>query len=281
MAHPDAEPEPRGAAGGRAMTEPAARNAKSIGGEFRVWEKGSGAPVGFFAGLPGLPRWLPMLDLLAETRRVVAPSLPGTSGGHDAETLDEHLDWILAARDAHRGAGIDGGDLIGASAGGALAAEIAACWPESVRRLVLIAPFGVFDEDDPIPDVFAQRPGRRSPLLSNRPEELDAYIAADDGLDADTEVLEWDIMMQRANTAAARYLWPLGDTRLIKRLGRITCPTLLLRGEDDRVIPQSYAARLAEAISGPVSVQTIPGAGHTAEIDAPEAVAQAVLAFIA
>ena len=258
------------------MTEPATRTAAAVGGPLRVWEKGEGPPLGFFAGLTGLPRWLPVLDRLAEARHVAAPSLPGFPGGHDAEALDDHLDWILAARDAHRGAGLDDGDLIGASSGGALAAEIAACWPEAVRRLVLIAPYGMFDPAEPLADVFAQRPGMRSPLVSNRPEALDDWLAAD----AKVEKLEWDIIMQRATSAAARYLWPLGDTRLAKRLGRITCPTLLLWGEDDRVISPAYAARFERMITGPVTVQTIPDAGHMAEFDAPDAVAGAVLSFL-
>ena len=129
------------------------------------------------------------------------------------------------------------------------------CGPKAVGKLVLIAPFGVFDEAEPIADIFAQRPSDRSPLLSNRPDELDAYTAAASG-DAD-ETLEWDLATQRANNAAARLLWPLGDTRLATRLGRIACPTLLLRGADDRVMPRSYAARMAEAISGPTTIREI------------------------
>ena len=170
-----------------------------------------------------------------------------------------------------------GGVLVGASTGGALAADIAAVWPESVGRLVLISPFGLFDEAEPAADLFAQRPDARSPLLSNRPEDLDAYTAAADG----GETLEWDIAMQRAVNAAARLLWPLGDTRLATRLGRIVCPTLLLRGEDDRVIPKSYADRMAETIAGPVTVEAIPGAGHMAEFDRPDAVAGAIASFLA
>src|ERR1700691_1680606 len=43
----------------------------------RVWEKGEGRKLFFLAGVAGLPRWPRFLDRLAETRRVVAPSLPG------------------------------------------------------------------------------------------------------------------------------------------------------------------------------------------------------------
>lgn len=258
------------------MTAPEERAGEAPGGALRIWEKGAGDPVGYFAGLQGLPKWLPFLDLVAAHHRVAAPSLPGFPGGHTDEAMDSHLDWVLAAGDAFKTAGLAGSDLIGASAGGALAAEVAATWPEAVRRLVLIAPFGVFDEAEPLADVFAQKPGQTSALLSDKPEELDAWLAPPDGEDA----LEWDIVNVRATNAAARYLWPLGDTRLIKRLGRITCPTLLIRGANDRVIPESYAQRFADAITGEAIIKTIPSAGHMAEFDAPEAVAEAVLSFL-
>ena len=83
-----------------------------------------------------------------------------------------------------------------------------------------------------------------------------------------------------AQEAAARLLWPLGETGLRNRLGRIECPTLLLWGKDDALLPLSYAERFAEAISGPVEIATIPGAGHLAEIDAPDATAKRIAQFL-
>ena len=261
------------------MTGYSERSAAVSGGELRVWEKGEGPGICWFAGLAGLPRWLPVLDRLAEAHRVAAPSLPGAPGGHSADMLDEHLDWLLAARDAHLAADTDGGALIGASSGGALAADVAAIWPGAIGRLVLIAPFGLFDEAEPVPDVFAQRPADRSPLLTNRPAEFDAYVSS--GTEDADETIEWDIAMQHATNAAARLLWPLGDTRLATRLGRIACPTLLIWGEDDRVMPRSYAARIADAISGSATVRLVPGAGHMAEFDRPDEVAEAIAEFVA
>lgn len=280
MAEADARDPARRADGDPGMTAPDARTGIAPGGgRFRVWEKGSGPRVGYFAGLLGLPRWLPVLDALARKRRVVAPSLPGTPGGAEWEDLDNQLDWALAASDAWFGAGLDGADLIGVSAGGALAAEVAALWPRSVRRLVLIGPLGVFEPSDPIADVFAQRPGAYAPLVSNRPAEVEAYIRAD-GNDPD-EVVEWDIAQQRTRNAAARYLWPLGDTRVRRRLPRITCPTLIVWGADDRVLSTAYARRFAEAIAGETTIKLIPDAGHMADFDQPSAVAEAVEAFLA
>ena len=86
------------------MTGYSERSAAVAGGDLRVWEKGQGPGICYFAGLAGLPRWLPVLDRLAESHRVAAPSLPGAPGGHPADLLDEHVDWLLAARDAHRAA---------------------------------------------------------------------------------------------------------------------------------------------------------------------------------
>ena len=83
--------------------------------------------------------------------------------------------------------------------------------------------------------------------------------------------------MTRASEAAARIFWPLGNTKLEKRLGLIEAPTLMLWGDKDAVLPTGYAQKFADGINGTTRVQTIAGAGHLAYLDQPEEVARAVL----
>ena len=242
----------------------------------RVWRKGRGAPLFYLAGFGGLPKWTPFLEILAESRQVVAPSLPGFPGGLGHDQLDTHLDWVLATCDLLRGAGMEQADLIGVSVGGALAAEIAAIFPQMVRRLVLIAPFGLFDEAEPAADIWAQRPAELPDLLCADPEKWNWLKAQPEGANS----VEWPIAQTRAAEASARYLWPVGDTRLARRLPRITAPTLLLWGAEDKVMPFNYARRMAEAIGGETTAQRIEGAGHLADLDQPDRTATIVLDFL-
>jgi pimeloyl-ACP methyl ester carboxylesterase len=244
----------------------------------RVWRKGSGPRIGVLAGFGGLPRWVPFLDRLAETRTVIVPSLPGfPGGGRGHALLDDQLDWALATRRLIGLAGLDGADLVGSSVGGALAADVAAIWPEMVRRLVLIAPFGLYDESDPPADPWAQRADAVAGVLCSDPANWTRLKAVPEGANS----IEWPIEQTRASEAAARFLWPLGNTRLAKRLPLITAPTLLLWGEQDRVMPRSYAERFAKGIAGPSEIRVIAGAGHLAELDKPDEVAAAMLAWTA
>jgi pimeloyl-ACP methyl ester carboxylesterase len=248
------------------------------GSTCRVWQKGEGRPIGFLAGLGGVPRWTPFLDRLAATRRVVVPSLPGFPGGLGHDKLDDTTDWVAMTLDLLEASGLEGADLIGASVGGMLAAEAAAFSHATVRRLVLIAPFGLYDSGDPPIDVFAQPAAAVPTLLCARSEAAAEHLAAPEGEDA----MEWTVQLARASETAARLLWPLGDRGLKKRLHRIAAPTLILWGERDRILPPSYAKRFAAAISSGrdhVAVKRIEGAGHLAYLDEPEATARAVLEF--
>ncbi|MCZ6783343.1 MAG: alpha/beta fold hydrolase [Proteobacteria bacterium] len=261
-----------------AGAEPAERQVEVNGLPCRVWEKGpqDAAPIGYLAGLVGLPRWTPFLDLLAQERRVVAPSLPGFPGATGHEQLDTLLDWVHATLELLEAAGLRGADLMGVSVGGTLAAEVAATAPDAVRKLVLLAPFGLFDEQEPVTDIWAQRPGAAAALFCSDVEKIQALLAVPEGEDP----VEWQILQARASEAAARILWPTTDTGLAKRLHRIRCDTLLVWGSADAIVPASTAKRIAAGLSGKATVRSIAGAGHLADLDAPEAVSEAVRAFL-
>jgi pimeloyl-ACP methyl ester carboxylesterase len=242
----------------------------------RVWRKGMGPRIGFLAGYGGLPRWVPFLDRLAEARTVIVPSLPGFPGGDRGHTvLDSHLDWVLAVRDVIDKAGLADADLVGSSVGGSFAAELAAIWPEKVRRLALIAPFGLFDENDPATDPWAQKADDIPGLMMADAEFYKKIKEAPAGANS----IEWPIEQTRAAEAAARIFWPLGNTKLERRLPFIKAPTLLLWGENDRLMPRSYAATIAKAIKAKTETRIIAGAGHLAELDKPNEVAAAILGF--
>ena len=244
----------------------------------RVWRKGSGPRLGFLAGFGGLPRFVPFLDALAQHRTVIVPSLPGFPGGDRGHSvLDTHLDWVLAVRDIITKSDLVGADLAGSSVGGSLAAEVAAIWPEAVRKLALIAPFGLFDERDPPTDPWAQRGDAVPGLMCADPAIWTALKTAPEGANS----VEWPIEQVRASEAAARIFWPLGNTKLEKRLPLITAPTLLVWGDEDRIMPRSYADRIAKAIKGPAEIKVIANAGHLAELDQPAAVAEAIVGWMA
>ena len=242
----------------------------------RVWEKGSGEPLGVLPGIGGAPRWTPFMEALSAWRRVIVPSLPGFPGALGHDSLDTHLDWMIASHELLMAAGLEGADLVGVSVGGAIAADIAAIWPTFTRRLVLIAPYGLFDEDDPSTDPFAVRPPDIGRCLSANAGAYDDVFSVPEGEDR----VEWLVTLARAQEAAARILWPLGNTRLDKRLHRIGIPTLLLWGDQDQVIPRSYADRLVSGVRGETRVETISAAGHLADIDEPAAAAAAIQKFL-
>lgn len=71
-----------------------------------------------------------------------------------------------------------------------------------------------------------------------------------------------------------------GRDDILGRLKEITCPTLVLAGEEDRALPAWKSRRLADGIRG-AELLVIPAAGHLSAVEQPEAVTDAIVGFLA
>jgi pimeloyl-ACP methyl ester carboxylesterase len=247
------------------------------GFQVEVCEAGAGSDVLWLHGEGG-PSWNGFQDVLAERRHVVAPSHPGYGASTGGDKLDDIHDAIyfyldlLDALDIHHLA------LIGHGLGGMFAAELAAVQPARFSQLVLIDPFGLWLPEAPTLDYFVLPPAELAEALYRDSESpaAQATARAPEGQDALVA-----FMLERAQSmaAAARYLWPIPDRGLTKRLHRVAAPTLIVWGQGDRVVPPVYAAEWQRRIPGSRLVIR-QDAGHLPHVEEPEALGQLTASFL-
>jgi abhydrolase domain-containing protein 6 len=202
---------------------------------------------------------------------VVIPAVPGFAGESGFQAPADYLGWLVATWDAIDASGaLESGPVpvVGASAGGMLAAELAALRPEVVSKLALLAPFGIADAEHLGFDYFSLRGPDRLPHLFAKgvPEAFQRQF--DERGDEEAPVARYIV-----DIATGALTWPIGDRGTAKRLHRIRCPKLVLLGGQDELLPPS----IGEAWGG---ATVIEGAGHLIEWDCPDEVAAELRAFL-
>jgi pimeloyl-ACP methyl ester carboxylesterase len=91
--------------------------------------------------------------------------------------------------------------------------------------------------------------------------------------------LEAYLLRQQHLASAGKFLWPIPDKGLKKRIHRIHAPTLVLWGQSDGLVPVVYAQALHQRI--PASQVTImPRCGHMPMYEDPKGFVSAVTAFL-
>jgi 3-oxoadipate enol-lactonase len=232
-------------------------------GETIVCLHGTGGNCGKFSEL---------LKLLEPAHSPLAFDRPGhaRSGGIDA------LPSIAAQSEFTRkllaGWGIDRCVLLGASCGGCIAIETALAAPELVRALVLVASGARVE----VSDAWLEQQRRITEGKAQRAFERSAFSPA-----ATPEVMRRSFMEDLKTDPRTVYGngLALRDWSREADLGRIACPTLIVVGEHDaETLP--YADVLAQGIRGAKKV-VLEKCGHAATCEQPQALAQAVLAFLA
>lgn len=245
--------------------------------ELELFEGGQGAPpVLFLHSAQGLAPRDPFLGLLARQRRVVAPSHPGFGQSALPDWIDSVDDIAHVHLELMDRLGLAQVDLVGASVGGWIAAEIATKVPDRIRRLVMLAPVGVKvgtpDRLD-IPDIFAMPQEKLSRLLYHDPDTHRPNLAA-----LSDEQLA---TMVRNRETLALITWEpyMHNPKLRHRLHRVTAPALFVRGESDGLISADYLEKYAALLPNARTV-TIAAAGHALQLEQPQKLAETVLHFL-
>jgi pimeloyl-ACP methyl ester carboxylesterase len=244
----------------------------------RVYRAGRGQPLLWLHGELGMQHFPAELEQLARSYDVIAPVHPGWDDTPGLAHVDDVHAMVVYYQDFADALGLTSFALAGHSLGGLFAAELAAARPDLVTRLVLVAPMGLWLDEAPVADIFT--------LL---PEEFAASLFADPANPAVADLTRApanedeaaDMIYSRlANlSATGKFIWPIPDKGLSKRLHRIKAPALLVWGDRDRLVPPAYGeafrSRLARA-----ELATIAGAGHMVQAEKPAEFASAVTSFL-
>jgi pimeloyl-ACP methyl ester carboxylesterase len=227
--------------------------------------KGSGSPILLLHGANGPASNGPLAERLAKNHTVLAPVHPGFADCPDAADLDTVDDLAYLYLDLLEQEKLNDVTVIGHSMGGWIAAEIAVKTTARIARLVLIDAVGVRfggPTDVEIADLFAMLPADRAKIAYHDPK----YIMDPSKLtDADK------LAMQRSAQATARYAWEpyLHNPKLKQRLRRIDKPTLVVWGNQDRIVGPEYGKKYAAAIPGARFV-SFDNCGHVPQVEQAE-----------
>ena len=246
----------------------------------RVREAGTGAPLLFLHGAGGLFPQEPLLEQLSHRFHVFAPTWPGWGPEAGEEQLEDMLDFALHGWDVAEALGLERPHLVGHSMGGMIAAEMAAVNNQALEKLVLIAPTGVWLDEHPIPDLFAMTPFEVPGYLFADPKAGEGVLTA--GLDfSNSEALKgFMVGNARRLGTAGKILFPIPNRRFSKRAYRVSVPTLLCWGAQDRLVPPVYADAWKRLVPQ-AEVARFEGAGHMITIEKPAPLADAIAKFLA
>jgi pimeloyl-ACP methyl ester carboxylesterase len=246
--------------------------------EIKLRTDGRGEPLLFLHGAGGLRGWDPFLVETARQFTVYAPAHPGFETSTGIEQLDDMLDLVVYYNDFLDALGIESAHVVGHSMGGMIAAELAALSPHRVRRLVLANAAGLWLDEHPVADFFAMTPDQLAVALWHDPQSAVAKAMMAVPQDEKAQLEAFLIRSQHLATAG-KFLWPIPDKGLKKRLHRIKAPTLLLWGQSDGLVPPIYAQEFQRYIAG-ARVEIMPRCGHMPMYEDPAGFVHTITTFL-
>jgi len=203
-------------------------------------------------------QWQYQIQAFAERNRVLAPDMRGhgrssvSRNGYDMPRLLGDLHGVLD------GAGVDGPVVLaGHSFGGAIITDFALQYPERVNRLILIA---------------AAKEYRLFWLYRLAFQLPDSVVAA-------LQPVVGRIVPVSALSLKRIFWESLRSWKGDEKFPRLEAPTMIIRGERDRVFPEAAFAQVSELVPGEDDVN-VGASAHMVMIERRDAVNRAIERFM-
>ncbi|MHB1539410.1 MAG: alpha/beta fold hydrolase [Solirubrobacteraceae bacterium] len=234
-------------------------------GAVNVIDIGSGPPVLFIHGLGGSwSNWLEQLPVVSAGRRAIAFDLPGFGASPMPSapiSIERYAQIALELMDT---LGIYSAALVGNSMGGQIAAELALSAPERAERITLVSPAGISTAAvasrlrlirfmHPAVNRLTGVVGGRADSFARRRvlrERAMATVASQPARIAPEFAAEQLRGMGKPGFLPALEALVEHSHSLSGRLHEISCPTLILWGADDPLVPARDADTFAQLIRG-------------------------------
>ena len=264
----------------------------SVGGlKIHYVMAGRGRPVVLLHGLGGsLVVWRDNIAALAKRYTVFALDMPG-HGDSDNPAADYSLETYTAWLEAFRKSlGIGPLTVIGNSAGGLLASNYARSHRDQVEKLVLVDSAGLGRDvawyvrllSIPLLGEFMESAVARRPANMLRTAFADGRFA--------TRELAMELYRSRVMKGATRaVVKPVRqivnlfgvrrEALLTNQLALLKIPTLILWGEEDRLVPVAHGIEAARRIPG-ARIHVFPNCGHWPQMERAEEFNKLVLEFL-
>jgi len=241
----------------------------------RIMRGGSGAPLLFLHGANGAAHWLPFMEALSERYDVIVPEHPGFGASDMPDWLDNIGDLAFFYLDVIDHFGLDRVNVVGQSIGGWVAAEMATRNDSKLASLILVAAAGIRIVGVRKPDMFLWSPEETVRNLFHDQSLAEKALANPPSTDEEQMVM----LKNRLTTAKLGWQPRLYNPDLEKWLHRISVPTLILWGDNDKVIQPEYGPAWADRIPG-ARLQTFAECGHLPHVEKADDYVASVSSFI-
>lgn len=245
------------------------------GCRIRLLRGGSGEALLYLHGANGVTGPQPFMETLARGHDLWVPEHPGFGQSDEPGWLGNIHDLAYFYLDFLRAQKLSRVHVVGSSIGGWLALEMAVRDTSRMASLTLIGPSGIRAPGVQAGDIF---------LWS--PEELVRNTFHDAALAqkvlAMPQTPEQQEIALKNRYTLARLAWEprLYDPHLHKWLKRIDVPSLIVWGEEDRILPAAWAEAFRVAMPQ-AQIRLIPNCGHLPQTEKPAEFCDILQKFLA